>query len=236
MWAFIFITIAATMIFAIYCIIPNYWMRNRSKRVLRHGTAEKPWIALTFDDGPNPLYTPQLLDILKDAGIKATFFVMGKQALKHPYILERMHSEGHTIGCHSFSHRHAWLMSPWHTFKDLELTYQTIESFLGYKPRWYRPPWGMFNLCSAAAARKLDLKIAYWSIEAQDWEATTTAQHIYDTIISRAQPGSIIVLHDNRGAPGAPAKTLEALPPIIKALKKKGYTFVTLDQLKGDTT
>lgn len=236
MWVFIFITIAAIIIFVIYCFIPNYWMRNRSKRVLRHGTAEKPWIALTFDDGPNPLYTPQLLDILKEAGIKATFFVMGKQALKYHHILERMHSEGHIIGCHSFSHRHAWLMSPWHTFKDLELTYQAIESFLGYKPRWYRPPWGMFNLCSAAAARKLDLKIAYWSIEAQDWEATTTAQHIYDTIISRAQPGSIIVLHDNRGAPGAPAKTLEALPSIIEALKKKGYTFVTLDQLKGDMT
>jgi len=225
---------AAIAIFAVYCFIPNYWMRNRSKRVMRCGQANKPWIALTFDDGPNPIYTPKLLDILKEANVKATFFVVGQQALKYPHILSRIHREGHSMGCHSFSHRHAWLMSPWHTFKDLKLTCQAIESILGYKPRWYRPPWGMFNLCSATAAWRLGLNVAYWSIEAQDWEAKTTVQHIYDTVISRARSGSIIVLHDNGGAPGAPAKTLEALPSIINTLKKNGYTFVTLDQLKGD--
>jgi len=232
----VYISIAAAVIgiFAIYCLIPNHWMRNRSKLVVRCGEGSKPWIALTFDDGPNPVYTPRLLDILKEADVKATFFVVGQQALKYPHILSRMHSEGHSVGCHSFSHRHAWLMPPLRTFKDLELTRQAIESTLGYKPRWYRPPWGMFNLCNAAAAKKLGLNIAYWSIEAQDWEAKTTPQHIYDAVISRAQSGSIVVLHDNRGAPGAPAKTLEALPLIIDTLKKKGYTFVTLDLLKGD--
>jgi peptidoglycan/xylan/chitin deacetylase (PgdA/CDA1 family) len=236
MWVFASIAAAAIAIFAIYCLIPNYWMRNRSKRVVRCGETNKPWIALTFDDGPNPIYTPKLLDILKEAGVKATFFVVGEQALQYPHILGRMHSEGHTVGCHSFSHRHAWLMSPLRTFSDIELTCQAIKSSLGHQPRWYRPPWGMFNLCSAAAARRLGLEIAYWSIEAQDWEAKTTARHIYDAVISQAQPGSIVVLHDNRGAPGAPAKTLEALPFIIDTLKKKGYTFVTLDQLKGDRT
>lgn len=225
---------AAIVIFSVYCLIPNYWMRNRSKRVVRCGQPNRRWIALTFDDGPNPIYTPKLLDILKEADVKATFFIVGQQALKHPHILSRIQREGHSIGCHSFSHRHAWLMSPWRTFKDLELTRQAIESSLGFKPHWYRPPWGMFNLCSAAAAWRQGLDIAYWSIEAQDWEAKTTVQHIYETVVSRAQPGSIIVLHDNRGVPGAPAKTLEALPSIIHTLKKKGYTFVTLDQLKGD--
>jgi peptidoglycan/xylan/chitin deacetylase (PgdA/CDA1 family) len=222
------------LIFIFYCVIPNYWARKHSKAVLRKGSAQNRYIALTFDDGPNPMYTPKLLDILKEAGIKATFFVVGRQALQHPDILNRIHSEGHLVGCHSFSHRHAWLMSPLTTFKDLKSTCQIIKQQLGHYPCWYRPPWGMFNLFSIVCAQKLGLTTAYWTIEAQDWKAKTTALHIFNVVTTQAQPGSIIVLHDNRGAPGAPDKTLEALPSIISTLRQKGYTFTTLDGMKGD--
>lgn len=234
MWIYIFTAIVIIFfVFIFYCVIPNYWARNRSKAVFRNGDPKKPYIALTFDDGPNPMYTPKLLDILKEAGIRATFFVVGQQALQYPDILRRMHSEGHVVGCHSFSHRHAWLMSPLTTFKDIKLTCEIIKKQLGHYPCWYRPPWGMFNLFSLAAAQKLGLTIAYWSIEAQDWEAKTTVQHIFNAVTTQAKPGSIIVLHDNRGTAEAPAKTLEALPSIISTLQQKGYTFVTLDDMKG---
>jgi len=187
MWKQLFIAIGIIFLLSVlYWIIPNYWARNHSRAVVRTGNKKYPYIALTFDDGPNPQYTPKLLDILKEHDVKASFFVVGKNAKRYPHILHRIHSEGHVTGCHSFSHRHAWLLSPINTFRDLKRVYKILEDELKQPPRWYRPPWGMFNLFSLMAAKKLGLTTAYWSIEAQDWESKTTPQHIYNTVISRA--------------------------------------------------
>ena len=235
MWEQLLIVISIIFaLFMLYCVIPNYWARNHSRAVVRTGNKKSPYIALTFDDGPNPEYTPKLLDILKEHDVKATFFVVGKNAQRYPDILRRIHSEGHVIGCHSFSHRHAWLLSPVYTFRDLKRVCRILEDELGHNPGWYRPPWGMFNMFTLIAAQKMGLATAYWSIEAQDWESKTKPQHIYNTVISQAKAGSIVVLHDSGGAPSAPANTLEALPLIINNLKEKGYKFVTLEDMKGD--
>ncbi|MFY9279336.1 MAG: polysaccharide deacetylase family protein [Caldicoprobacterales bacterium] len=228
------ILLAILIIFLLYCLLPSYWARNRSKKVLRKGQTQKKQIALTFDDGPNPNYTPRLLDILKEHQVTATFFTMGKQAKLYPDIIKRMDAEGHALGIHSYSHRHAWLMSPTRTIRDMIQTYNILEHILGNPPKWYRPPWGTFNLISIFAAERLDLKTAYWSIEAQDWDKNTTVEHIYNTVIKKVHPGAIIVLHDNQGAPGAPERTLKALPTIIKSLKGQGYEFVSLDRMKGE--
>ncbi len=225
----------AAIVFAIYSLIPSYWARNYSSKVLRKGAPDKKWIALTFDDGPNPHYTPLLLDILKKYKIPATFFLTGKYAALNPELVKRIGVEGHLVDCHSYFHHHAWLMPPFMTYMDMVKTCEIIEKILGQAPRWYRPPWGTFNLFSIIASRKLKLYPAYWSIEAQDWEAKTTVEHIRNTVLSQAEPGSIIVLHDNRGANGAPEKTLKALPSIIEALQNQGYKFVSLDEMKGAT-
>ncbi|HZJ58044.1 MAG TPA: polysaccharide deacetylase family protein [Clostridia bacterium] len=217
------------IIFLIYCLLPNYWARNCSSKVLRGGSSNKRKIYLTFDDGPNPDYTPRLLDILGEHQIQATFFLMGRQAELYPDIVKRIAEEGHTIGCHSYSHRHAWLMSPVLTFKDMSRAYEAISLASGIFPKWYRPPWGGFNLFSIAAAGRLGLGIAYWSIEAQDWDINTAAEHIHETVVDKAVPGSVIVLHDNQGDPGAPENTLMALPMIIRSLRKDGYSFASLE-------
>lgn len=229
----LWITAILAVIFIIYCLLPSYWARNRAKKVLRKGPSEQKWIALTFDDGPNPQYTPMLLDILKKYGVPATFFVVGNYAALNPELVRRMDAEGHLIGCHSYFHYHAWLMPPFTTYMDMVQTYEILKKILGQAPRWYRPPWGTFNLLSIHMAQKLGMYPAYWSIEAQDWESRATVEHIRDAVLSQAEPGSIIVLHDNRGAKGAPEKTLKALPSIIESLQKQGYTFVTLDEMKG---
>lgn len=221
------------IIFIIYCLLPSYWARNCSRGVVRKGPQDRKKIALTFDDGPNPNYTPELLNILKEYGVKATFFTMGKQAKLYPEIIERMDREGHVIGCHSYSHRHAWLMPPFYTLRDMKQTYCILSDILGKAPKWYRPPWGTFNLFSMYAAKRLNLDLVYWSIEAQDWAKSTSVEHIYSTVIKNAKPGSIIVLHDNQGAPGAPDRTLKALPVIIQTLHEQGYRFVSLDHMKG---
>lgn len=221
------------IIFIGYCLIPSYFARNHSNKVLRKGASNKKWIALTFDDGPSPEYTPRVLDILKKYDVPASFFLVGNFAALNPQLVKRMQAEGHSVGCHSYFHYHAWLMPPLTSYIDMMRTYKVIKKILGQAPRWYRPPWGTFNLFSLLWAKKLGLYPAYWSIEAQDWEAKTTVEHIRDTVLSKAEPGSIIVLHDNRGAKGAPERTIEALPYIIESLQKEGYRFVTLDEMKG---
>ena len=113
-------------------------------------------------------------------------------------------------------------------------TYNILKDILGKAPNWYRPPWGTFNILSMFAARRLNLNVAYWSIEAQDWAKDTTVEHIYNTVINKIHPGAIIVLHDNQGAPGAPERTLKALPTIINTLKGQGFRFVSLDEMKGE--
>lgn len=234
MWIYIlFISLAAA--FFIYCLIPSYWARNHAPGVLRRGDPKYPWIALTFDDGPNPDYTPRLLNILKEQNVPATFFLVGQRAIRHPELVKLIEAEGHTIGCHSFTHRHAWLMDPITTHRDMTQTFNAVKNILGKPPKWYRPPWGTFNLLSIFEARKLNLFPAYWCIEAQDWAAGTSVDHIYNTVLNKAAPGAIVLLHDNGGAPGAPEKTLKALPTIIDRLKERGFTFVTLDQMKGVT-
>ncbi|NLI60516.1 MAG: polysaccharide deacetylase family protein [Clostridiales bacterium] len=228
------ILLILSMIFLLYCLLPSYWARNRSNKVFRKGQGPKKEVALTFDDGPNPDYTPRLLNILREYDVPASFFIMGKEAKRHSDIIKRMDKEGHTIGCHSYSHRHAWIMSPLRTIRDMNQTYNLLSNILEKPPKWYRPPWGTFNAASMFAAKRLDLDIAYWSIEAQDWTARTTVEDIYSRVIDKIEPGSIIVLHDNQGAPGAPEKTLQALPIIIRTLHKQGYDFVNLDHMKGE--
>ncbi|NLJ41953.1 MAG: polysaccharide deacetylase family protein [Clostridiales bacterium] len=220
------------MLFTLYCLVPSYWARNRSKKIIRTGSPLNKEVALTFDDGPNPEYTPRLLDILKEYQVPASFFCLGRQAALYPDIIKRIAREGHIIGCHSYSHRHAWLMPPFYTMRDIKRTYETITRITGNPPKWYRPPWGHFNAVSIYAAKRLNLNIALWSVEARDWALDTTPEYIYNIVIDKCDKGSIIVLHDNRGTSGAPVKALRALPYIISSLHEKGYKFVTLDRMK----
>ncbi|MFU0799486.1 MAG: polysaccharide deacetylase family protein [Xylanivirga thermophila] len=228
---YIYTLIFLSILFLIYCFLPSIWARNISNTVLRQGDNDKKQIALTFDDGPSPKYTPKLLDLLDDSNIKATFFLVGKRAAANKDIVNDIKERGHVIGCHSNTHKHAWLMLPHETYNDMLTTFNTLSNITGEQPHWYRPPWGTFNLVSLNAARRLNLKPAYWCIEAQDWDNRSTVEHIYSTVIDKAAPGSIVVLHDNGGDPGAPENTLKALPVIIDALKKDGFEFVTLDEL-----
>jgi len=219
--------------FMVYCLIPNIWLRNFSKPVLRCGGNDGLNVSLTFDDGPNPEYTPQILRILKKYGVKATFFVVSKNALLYPDIIENIQTDGHTIGTHSYSHIHAWLMFPTAFLKDLAKSCSTIKNITGRQPLWYRPPWGTFNLLIPYAAKKLGLTITYWSVSAYDWKSDITPEKIANTVITKTRSGAIIVLHDNGDNYPAPKKTVEALPVIIHSLKLQGYRFITLEELGG---
>lgn len=215
----------------LYTVVPYILSRGLGMKVFKRGS-ESSKIAFTFDDGPDPIYTPMLLDLLKDNEVKATFFVVGSKAGKHPGLIRRMHQEGHLIGIHNYVHHTNWFMSPWKVRKGLEDTARIIENITGVRPIYYRPPWGMLNLFDFVKRSKY--KIILWSIMAEDWRTTGGSEKIKNRL-SNIEGGDVILLHDCGDTPGAeldaPRNTINALKDVLITVKTQGFTCVTVDEL-----
>ncbi|HEX3015746.1 MAG TPA: polysaccharide deacetylase family protein [Desulfobacteria bacterium] len=168
-------------------------------------------VALTFDDGPNPDITPQILDLLAKYHIRATFFLVGERALKYPELVKQILAKGHKIGSHSQYHRYAWLTSPLKTWRGWEEGVANLEAITGEQIEIVRPPWGTFNLATWLWLIWRKKRAVLWNAEGHDWLATRTPAAISDQIVGQAREGTIIVLHDAGGQTGAPLNTLQAL-------------------------
>jgi len=217
----------------LYAFIPGLISRTFGFRVVKRGNRGVKAISLTFDDGPDPVYTPQLLDLLKEYNVKATFFVVGKHAEAHPDILERMHREGHDIGIHNYLHRSNWLMRPKTVVEQVTRTSEIIERITGETPRYYRPPWGIMNLFDYV--RKHRYQVVLWSMMAGDWRESTGDVKLRQRMTKRLGNGKIYLLHDcgrTFGAEvGAPANTIKALEQFIPYALGQGYALVRVDEL-----
>ncbi|SHF19569.1 polysaccharide deacetylase family protein [Alkalibacter saccharofermentans] len=212
---------------ASYTVLPNYWMRNHSKHIIRRVQVRGFQIALTFDDGPDPGYTEELLDLLLEHDSKATFFVVAQKARKHPDLIRRMKAEGHTVAMHSLSHRIAWLSTPEMTRLEFAKSIKILKK-LGVEARYFRPPWGTFNLCTAKESKARQLKIVLWSVELDDWLRETSPSSIFNRL-KDCGPGDIVVLHDSGGENGAPNHMLDALRLFLPWCERKGVELINLD-------
>jgi peptidoglycan-N-acetylglucosamine deacetylase len=195
-----------------------------------YGNTSLPEIALTFDDGPNPVYTPQVLAVLQAYNIKATFFDVGYLVKEYPNIVRQEFLQGHTIGNHSWSHPQLTRLSATGILSQLVSTSDAIQSVTGSRPTIFRPPYGSFNRIVFAQALQQNLSTILWNDEAHDW-TTPGINMIARRILNLARYGGIILLHDGGGFR---AQTVAALPIIITALKQRGFTFVTIPQLLHD--
>jgi peptidoglycan/xylan/chitin deacetylase (PgdA/CDA1 family) len=185
-------------------------------------------VALTFDDGPDPKYTPKLLDILRTNDIKCTFFVLAENAQRYPDIIKRINNEGHYIGLHSLKHMNAIFSLPDQTQKDFSQSIKIMDK-LGIKVKFFRPPWGIFNLLTYYYAKIYNLKIVLWSIHAMDWSRWVTEDYIKEKLTNNIKSGDIILLHDSRGAKDSPNQTIKALEIVLPLLKRKGYKFILVN-------
>ena len=147
-------------------------------------TDKQPILCLTFDDGPDPVYTPQLLDLLDHWQIPAAFFVVGRQAAAHPDLLHRMEASGHTVGLHSNIHKSAYLMGPRQTAEDFLQSIEALHA-AGIRPKYYRPPWGHSTPASRRLAGQHGLTPVYWDVMAQDWKAAITEEEILRRLLIR---------------------------------------------------
>lgn len=203
---------------------------NNYGRVINHGPKEEKAIALTFDDGPHPTYTNQILDILKEYDVKATFFVLGKFAEAYPDIIIRQWQEGHEIGNHTYSHVDAKRVSKKVLYDEYKKTQEIIENLINHQPRLFRPPYGSFDSQALDIMEMHDSIIVLWSAhqDSKDW-SNPDVEEIVNTTLSNIRNGDIILFHDY--VYYDESSTVEALKQIIPELKSRGYRFVTISEL-----
>lgn len=183
----------------------------------------QPCIALTFDDGPNPNTTPQILNVLEKEHVPASFFVVGSRVIGNGAILQRMYADGDEIGNHSWSHPDMTTIKPDQVRRQVALAQSVIESTGVPAPTLFRPPYGAVN---QTVLTSIPLTVMFWNEDPKDW-ATTDAQQVQQAMLAAARPGGVVDLHDIYQS------TADALDPTIQKLKNEHYQFVTVSQLLG---
>jgi peptidoglycan-N-acetylglucosamine deacetylase len=189
-------------------------------------TPEQKVIALTFDDGPWPESTAQVLDILKQNQIKGTFFVIGQNVKNYPDLLKREIAEGHVVGNHTWHHWYQFL-NPQAAAYEIDHTADLIYQVTGIKTNLFRPPGGIMHNGVAAYARNSKYAIILWSSDSVDYSRPAVPKLI-NNVFKAAKPGGIVLMHDGGGNR---SKTVQALPEIIANFRKQGYRFVTIPEL-----
>jgi peptidoglycan/xylan/chitin deacetylase (PgdA/CDA1 family) len=196
---------------------------------LPYGNPRLKEVALTFDDGPHPRYTPQLLSILRKNKVKATFFVVGEMAAKYPELIRAEQAAGHVIGNHTYHHLNltkipvSGVLAEWQACEDV------VKQITGETMRFDRPPGGDYNDAVIRAAMQLGLTTVLWTDNPGDY-ASPGDTVIQRRVFGRARNGGIILLHDGV------QQTVDVLPEIIQRLKSRGYRFVTVAEMRAQRT
>lgn len=181
----------------------------------------QPCVYLTFDDGPDPQWTPRILDALSAADVRATFFVIGSQARRHPDLVRRATAAGHEIANHTFDHRHPWTMSATAARQQVRDCATTIGDILGYPPRFYRAPHGRNRPCMSDEAELHGATPVAWDLSAIDWGPFGTARRIAARL-QRVRPSDIVLMHDGRNRHNRPDELLRVLPGFLDELQRRG--------------
>ena len=186
--------------------------------------ADRKLVAITFDDGPNNDYTRMLLSGLKERGVKATFFLLGKEVVKYPEIVAEIHADGHLIGTHSYEHVNLKNLCDEAAIEQVDKTNEAIHAITGEYPEYIRPPFGSWKCNLDYETKMIEV---LWDIDPLDWK-TNNSDVIAKRVTDKVTENDIILLHD------ASESSVLAAFKIIDQLEKEGYTFVTVDEILFD--
>lgn len=219
-FALVIAVCVSIMIWGAAKVSSNFYFDVRCKAA----TKEKI-VALSFDDGPLENYTPQILEILQQHKVPAAFFCIGDRVEKAPGLLKEIHNAGHLVGNHSYAHGALFdLQSAGNMKKDLDKADKTIIAAIGFKPRLFRPPYGVTNPMLAKAVKQGGYTPVGWSIRSMD-TVIKNEEELLAKVTKNVQPGDIFLFHDTC------AVTVKILPALIKQLKEQGFAFKRIDEL-----
>jgi len=217
----------------VLCIFFDEAVIARKGTIYRVRPSEKV-VALTFDDGPSPVWTPKILDELKRAGVKATFFMIGEHVARYPEVARRVAEEGHEIGNHTYDHHVLIYYKEGELEKEIRDARAIIKNITGRSVKYFRPPKAWLTSREKKVIKGMGYKIILWSLNAKDW-VTFDDKYIIRYIVKNIRPGDIILFHDSGGAftteGGDRHETVKAIPRLIEKLKQNGYKFVTITGL-----
>lgn len=209
-----------------------YWGPGLSASVpaLRRPLGIRDWVAdagavgLTFDDGPHPQGTPAVLEVLRDAGARATFFLVGEQVERRPSVVAEIVAAGHEVALHCQRHRNLLRLTPGQVRDDLDRAAAVIADAAGRAPRLYRPPYGVFNAAALASARRCGWEPVLWTRWGRDWEGRATPESITAKVSDGVRGGDVLLLHDADyySAPDSWRRTVAALPRVLEAVRAAG--------------
>lgn len=204
------------------------------KDTIYHVSEHEKIIALTFDDGPSPVWTPQILRELNDAGVKATFFMIGQHVEQYPEIAKAVADAGHEIGNHSYDHHVLLYYNLPDLEKEIKNTEQVIYKATGVTTRYFRPPKAWITETEKHKIRDMGYEIVLWSLNSKDW-VTFDDKYVVAYIASHAQSGDIILFHDSGGVFGTEGgdrhETVKTIPRLVRKMRQNGYSFVTVSEL-----
>lgn len=203
--------------------------------IYRHGDRNLPMVSITFDDGPSPDFTPQILDILKRYNVSAAFFMIGKNVEKYPEIAQRIYQDGHEIGNHTQNHRNIPTLNMVELNKEIIEATGIITDTVDHYPDYIRPPRGMYDSRFRRLTALLGQQVVLWTVSSRDWQSGTTSDAIVRNVMNHIKNGDIILFHDSgalvRNEGGDRSATIKALPIIIEKLQKEGFQIVPLKVL-----
>jgi peptidoglycan/xylan/chitin deacetylase (PgdA/CDA1 family) len=207
--------------------------------IVRKGTIYKvevpeKVVALTFDDGPSPVWTPQILDELKKVDVKATFFMIGQYVEKYPQIARRVAEEGHDIGNHSYDHHVLIYYRMEALEKEIKDAERVIREVTGQTTHYFRPPKAWITNKEKDKIKEMGYEVVLWTLNSKDW-VTFDDKYIVKFLVHHVRPGDIILFHDGGGVfsteGGNRNETVKTIPQLVEKLRAKGYRFVTITEL-----
>lgn len=219
-----------------HTLSPERFGPSVTERIFWRADTSEPIVALSFDDGPNPTYTPRLLDILAKHDVHATFFLIGRYVAKSPDIAKAIVAGSHEIGNHTYKHRMLPLLSDREVEREIRKTHKIIVETTDYVPDFFRPPMGLCTRRTVNVIEACGYKTVVGDVYPRD-PNKPGSQKIVDRILMRTQPGSLIILHDGGNSRNVDrSQTLAAVDEIIPRLKDRGFRFVRLSELTNSLT
>lgn len=220
----------------IFCVFFDQAIFTRWGTVYRVPTHKKQ-VVLTFDDGPSPVWTPQILDELKKENVKAVFFMVGYHVQKYPDIARRVAGEGHTIGNHGFAHSVMFYYTPAEIEEEIKYTEHVIREMTGQTTKYFRPPKAWLRNKMKEQIKSMGYETILWSLNSKDW-VCFNHKSMVRYISKNIKNGDILLFHDSGHVAGTEGgdrrQTVKAISLLARTLKNKGFEFVTIEELLND--